>query len=342
MSSSANPLISIIVPSYNVEAFLDRCVESIVNQTYRNLEIILVDDGAKDRTGEICDQWQERDDRIHTIHKANAGLGFARNTGLDYCKGDYISFIDSDDFVDLNMYQRMVDAMTEAGADTCYCSYNIYSNQEKAIVEKSVIRSGIFTGREVLLDIVGAPPEFPNDCLKQMAVWACLFSGEIIRKNNLRFKSEREYLSEDLPFDVQYLPYAEKVVIIEDCFYNYCINAASLTHKYYPDRLSKEKFLYHSVCEELDTIYPNKEYQLRYNRLFLGRVRTCIVQEVQTSGLSKKSILNNIRKIVEDQTVHNVVCTYPIMRGPLKQRIFNFALKYRMANIMYILVSLKK
>lgn len=95
-----DPLISVIVPVYKVEKYLDECVESIVNQTYRNLEIILVDDGSPDNCPQMCDDWAKRDARIRVIHKENGGLSSARNAGLDVCTGEYISFIDSDDWLE--------------------------------------------------------------------------------------------------------------------------------------------------------------------------------------------------------------------------------------------------
>ena len=102
-----NALISVIVPIYKVERYLNKCLDSIVNQTYKELEIILVDDGSPDGCPKICDEWGLKDSRIKVIHKANAGLGLARNSGLEVATGEYVAFIDSDDFIDLNMMKRL-------------------------------------------------------------------------------------------------------------------------------------------------------------------------------------------------------------------------------------------
>lgn len=102
------PLISVIVPIYNVESYLNRCVESIVNQTYQNLEIILVDDGSPDNCPQICDDWARKDSRIKVIHKENGGLSDARNAGMNIATGEYISFIDSDDYVALDFCETML------------------------------------------------------------------------------------------------------------------------------------------------------------------------------------------------------------------------------------------
>ena len=101
-----NPLVSVVVPIYNVEAYLDRCISSVVLQTYSNLEIILVDDGSPDRCPQICDDWARRDCRIKVIHKENAGLGMARNTGIEHATGSYVYFLDSDDYMSLRRLKR--------------------------------------------------------------------------------------------------------------------------------------------------------------------------------------------------------------------------------------------
>ena len=118
------PLISVIVPVYRVEKYLDRCLRSITEQTYRNLEIILVDDGSPDGSGAICDTWAGKDNRIRVIHKKNAGAGAARNTGLDVAIGDVVSMIDSDDYLEIHMYEHLMGLMTEdvdiAECDICW------------------------------------------------------------------------------------------------------------------------------------------------------------------------------------------------------------------------------
>ena len=110
-------LLSVIIPVYNVEKYLDKCVQSVVDQTYSDLEIILVDDGSTDSSGMLCDNWKEKDRRISVIHKNNGGLSSARNTGIAAAKGDFISFIDSDDFIESEMYETMIYAQLRSGKD---------------------------------------------------------------------------------------------------------------------------------------------------------------------------------------------------------------------------------
>jgi len=116
-----NPLLTVIVPCYNVEKYVDKCISSIVNQTYQNIEILLIDDGSIDSTGTICDAWQEKDKRIRVIHKQNEGLPYARKTGLENAKTDYITFVDADDWIDDEMYANMMTLLINTGSDIAQC-----------------------------------------------------------------------------------------------------------------------------------------------------------------------------------------------------------------------------
>lgn len=120
-----NPLISIVVPVYKVEKFLNRCVESIVNQTYKNLEIFLIDDSSPDNCPEICDEWAEKDSRIKVLHIENKGVANARNCALKAVNGDYIGFVDSDDYIEPDMYQQLVELALKFDSDITMCSYQI-------------------------------------------------------------------------------------------------------------------------------------------------------------------------------------------------------------------------
>ena len=141
-------LISVIVPIYKVEAYLERCIGSIVNQTYKNLEIILVDDGSPDSCPDICDAWKEKDDRIKVIHKKNGGLSDARNAGMQIMAGTYISYIDSDDWVANDMYEKMMYAIKKNDADICECQFEktagiVKSNKEQQTDKVTILKKEI-------------------------------------------------------------------------------------------------------------------------------------------------------------------------------------------------------
>jgi len=138
------PLISVIVPVYNAEHFLKRCVDSIRSQTYKNFEIILIDDGSTDSSGMLCDNYQALDSRIRVIHKPNGGLSSARNAGLDICSGEYIAFVDSDDYIDSKMYESMLSCLEEENVDICVCQWQYELSDGQQVVDISKVNPNIF------------------------------------------------------------------------------------------------------------------------------------------------------------------------------------------------------
>jgi len=166
-------LISIIIPIYNVEKYLKQCIDSIINQTYINLEIILVDDGSTDNCGKICDEYGLKDNRIKVIHKQNGGLSSARNAGLDIAKGEYIGFIDSDDYVEKDMYENMYNTALKTNTKLVICNWSV-GNTGKWIKNKNFPKKNILTSNEAL-------DFFYND----MYVWNKLYEKDIVQ--HLRF-----------------------------------------------------------------------------------------------------------------------------------------------------------
>ena len=132
-------LVSVIVPVYRAEKYLERCILSIVGQTFRNIEIILVDDGSTDSSGSICDEYAARDNRIRVIHKSNGGLSDARNAGLEICRGEYIGFVDSDDYIELDMYEVLYKFAIVHRLDVCMCS-------SADVIDGKVINSSLLAG----------------------------------------------------------------------------------------------------------------------------------------------------------------------------------------------------
>ena len=208
-------LISVIVPIYNVSRYLDRCMESLLHQTYKNIEIIMVDDGSPDDCGKKCDRYAAEEPRIKVIHKENAGLGMARNSGLEIAEGEYVMFIDSDDYTDVRMIERLYHRLTEEGADTCFCRYYDTSSEGKDELARETYLKQSYCGDEtkkVLLGMIGSLPEQAGDVEIGMSVWKGLYSLDIIRDNGILFPSEREYISEDIIFHMQYLVKAKHIV----------------------------------------------------------------------------------------------------------------------------------
>ena len=148
------PIISIIVPVFNVGKYLEKCIASIVGQTYTNLEIILIDDGSTDNSSQICDAWAERDSRIRVIHQKNSGVAAVRNKGLQAATGEYIGFVDSDDWITDTMYQDMMDGILLTNADAAFTGFNrVLENGEQIIRQYKM--NGLCSRDEALLSVFG-------------------------------------------------------------------------------------------------------------------------------------------------------------------------------------------
>lgn len=214
-------LISVIVPVYNVESYLEQCVNSIRSQTYKNLEILLVDDGSKDGSATICDEFAKKDERIRVIHKENGGVSSARNIGLDHARGEYIAFVDGDDYIDDTMYEKLAEKMTE-GIDIVFgyyqCEYpdgtiDCYTDTYDNLLDKPWdIRPMLCSGERVLN---GEQIAFIN-----CGCWRSLYRKEIIDTLHLRFDHILK-MGEDRIFLVEYLNECNRAGLIKEPLYHY-------------------------------------------------------------------------------------------------------------------------
>ena len=207
-------LISVIVPAYNIADYIERGVNSVRNQTYRNLEIIVVDDGSTDNTGALCDRIASEDRRVQVIHKENGGLAEARNVGIARAKGSYIGFVDGDDWIDPDMYGEMLGALKEQCADLAVCRYRqVYRNHTD---DRSVDRIILFEGQEALQYYVQETEEYAI----QNAAWNKLYKKELIA--NLGFPVGKWY--EDILFATTALSRVNRCVYLDTAYYNYIID----------------------------------------------------------------------------------------------------------------------
>lgn len=222
--------ISIVVPIYNVEKYLRKCIESILKQTYYNLEIILVDDGSTDSSGEICDEYKNKDSRIIVIHQKNKGMSSARNSGIKCATGKYIGFIDSDDYIEKDMYEILLKNIIDYSADIAICGF--------AFVENNKVVPKEFTGDINVLDRQTALEELIKDRKIQSYVWNKLYKREIW--NNITFKSGVAF--EDLDIMYKLFKKAKKIAIVDSLKYFYVQRSNSIMHihnsKYILDRIN--------------------------------------------------------------------------------------------------------
>lgn len=248
------PKVSIIVPVYNVEKYLNRCIQSLLNQTLKDIEIIMVDDGSPDRCPQMCDNYAKKDNRIKVIHKQNAGLGYARNSGLEIATGEYIAFVDSDDFVNSQMYETLYNNAVSTKADVVYSGFRKEFNKNRFLnVRECNIRTEYNKNdmSKLILDFIAAPPYHKKEYIHDMSVWHSVYRHNIIKDYHLRFTSERDYASEDIIFQIDFLNCCTKVVFIPNILYYYCYNQTSLTKSFTIKKFDKIKALYNILFEKV-------------------------------------------------------------------------------------------
>ena len=326
-----NPKVSVIVPIYNVEKYLERCLKSLVNQSLQEIEIILIDDGSTDNSPLICDQYAKQDGRIKVVHKQNQGLGMARNTGLELASGEYVVFIDSDDFIEKNAYQEMYDMIKSENAEMLITNYYEYITNTGEKKEMKTVRNvRIVEGEEikkVACQMVGFSPLEKNEDDIGMSVWKNMYLRKFIEENQIKFYSEREYVSEDAIFQLVTVPKMKKVILSTNCYYYYCQNDnQSLSATFRESKFEEYKKLYQKEYELLETngIIETGKYYIATT--FLGNIRAHIKQ-LSSNRYSKKRKKELIEKIEKDTMVQAVLKWYPYDRTSMKQRVFSIALK---------------
>jgi len=308
-------LISVIIPVYNVEKYLYRCVESIKNQTYANLEIILVDDGSPDNCPQMCDELASEDKRIKVIHKDNGGQGLARNSGLEIATGEYVTFVDSDDWIADTHIANLYSAITENSADVVIGSHSVATDTENITPQQIRIEQKVYSGKEVeeeiLLSVIGPDVSFPKDVQIESAVWGKLYRRSIIAENNIKFPSERIAVGEDMFFNALCINFSKRVVAINEVGYNYFENLKSTTRKYNPLRYERTINFYTNTCDLVKKCGLEDKISHRAERTFLLKLRTA-VKLVVMSDMTRKQKFSEIRRYLNNETVAAVLANYPI------------------------------
>ncbi len=251
-------LVTIVLPVYNVEKYLDRCMNSVINQTYKNLEVLMIDDGSTDQCPKKCDEWAEKDSRIRVIHKNNEGLGEARNTGLENARGEFIFFIDSDDYVSNELVEICMQAQRETDSDIVLYGFSKVDKSEK------VYRSRIpqaekrhYNGEDITQEILPAllASKGNHDSGFWMSAGCCMYKKATIDACNWKFVSERVIIAEDVYSLLQLYSVVKMVTVIKKPLYFYCDNDASLTHVFRQDRIEKINYFLR------ETLHKVEEYQ---------------------------------------------------------------------------------
>lgn len=331
--------VSIVVPVYNVEKYLKRCVDSLIGQSYPNLEILLVDDGSKDTSLSICKKYELKDSRIRVFHKANEGLGLARNYGIERASGKYITFIDSDDYLTQDAIESMLEKAVATDADIVIASH-YYKNKAQKVTLQERLYCGTEIKESLMVHMMGNMGN-KLDALSYTA-WGKLYKKDLFKKNNLVFPSERKFIWEDLAFSIEAYPMCEKVYVLHKPVYYYCFNEGSLTHTYKQNKLELVMELYRYMCVRIQGLNLPDEAQYRLDTNFIGHIRTCIKLEVfyaDKNGFG--TAIQNIRKICLRKDVQTIIRSYPKASFNKSQYVYNFAMEHMWIYVVYFLTWLQ-
>lgn len=340
-----NFLVSIVVPVYNVSKYLEKCIESILKQKYSDIEIILVDDGSTDSSGDICDKYALKYTNIKVVHKTNAGLGMARNTGIEHSTGNFITFVDGDDFISENHILNMIERIRMDKSDACYGGYCKQIGDD-FYPQVNPLEGKIYSTNEILHDFI------PRMCGKldykivdevQMSVCMAMFSLKIIKNNCISFNSERKLISEDFVFNLDFLKHVNKISITSSCGYYYRDNANSLTKVYLSDRLAKQKVFSKYIIERTRELGIYEECSQRIYSTFLAWVRNIVKREqrfYKNVGLIQS--FKNIKAVCNDDFVIEALTIYDDSNLTKKPALLNKLIRKKKYIMIWLMSYIKE
>lgn len=319
-------LVTVIVPVYNVDEYLEECLESLIKQTYSNLEIILINDGSTDSSAKICDEYSSKYSNILVIHQKNQGVSIARNNGINMAKGDYLLFVDSDDIISELYVETMVETMNNNNCELVECSYT-YNLMD---LEHEYIENKIESYKSnIVFNKMLSKNKFNG------YIWNKIFIKDIIQKNKIYFK-ENVLIWEDMLFVLEYLKSIKKVVIIDNKFYYYRNRIDSCCN----EKISIEKLLSKlKVCNIFfDFKCSSEEFKENLNNIYLNLLIDLVFWDIKYNKLSleeRKNATIKIKKLkkISDikfkQHIKLVVCWfYRISKNIF--RLFNFIIKIKL------------
>lgn len=328
--------VSIIVPIYNTEKYLRRCIESIINQTYRNIEVILINDGSTDGSANICDEFMLKDNRISVIHKKNSGVSFCRNRGIKLSIGDYLQFVDSDDYLDIDMTENLVKSIEANDADLVICGYKRIED----LTNSQILRS--FAVEERVLGLDGFKQIYDGlyDSYYLNSPCNKLYRAKIIKDNGILFNTNMD-LGEDLLFNVDVFKKSASFVISSSCPYNYVVynTKDTLSSKFRTNHYEIEK----SLLNNLMSMYTQND-QILYAKQLRNLKRTYSKElinslKVITDLKTARDSFMEIKEICNDSVLTSVLDELNF--ATLQEQLFKMFIKYRLYITILLFIKVK-
>lgn len=332
--------ISVIVPVYNAEKYLQECVDSILNQSERELECILVDDGSTDSSPLICDFYAQKDNRVKVIHKENARAASARNAGLHIAQGEYVAFVDADDWISPNMYEKML----APNVDVCLCDYVRFQGKQDFPFSQPNVHEGYYGKAEIQKEIY---PHLVMDGIEYpitISNWALLIKRTVITDNKLSYRDDI-HISEDAPFGSEVLYCANSFAYLKgEYLYHYRITESSASKTYKTWwwesylRINEEMENYFGNCVDYDFTQ-----QIKSNMFYLARAEIYYI--IGDSSLTRKEQNEKIRNVMNHPRVVRMMKDYDCSDAPFSLKMVYWSIKYRsvtLRRIVDFLSSIRK
>lgn len=297
-----NNLVTVVVPVYNVEKYIEKCLNSIIEQTYRDIEIIIVNDGSKDKSIDICEKIQSKDSRIKIINQKNAGLSAARNTGIQNASGKYICFVDSDDFLDKNYVRLLLENLIKNGADISVCDY-IYIDEKGKTWTRKIKHNKVYSNIEAIKDLLVGTQN------TEVMTWNKLYKLSLFKEHNIYFPERKLHEDNFTTYKLYY--YSQSISLINDRLYFYLQRTNSIMGK----KFNIKRLDVLQAVQETKEFLINKHIDLKaelecYQALIQIQIFNNMIRD-NFYGRERKELIRNIKKN-RKVYLHNEYITLPL------------------------------
>jgi glycosyltransferase involved in cell wall biosynthesis len=334
---SANPFFSIILPIYNVEAYLDRCIKSIVGQEFKDYEIILVDDGSTDSCPQLCDEYQGVE-KFKVVHKVNGGLSSARNAGLEVAEGKYVFFLDSDDYITDTSLQTLYDNLKDNPVDVI--KFN-YAMQPEGREVHSILKPGLYKGDAIRNEILPMALNSTNSFT--LNAWSHIYSMDFLQRTGMLFTSEREVGSEDYMFNFEMLLRIDSLLHIDNVLYNYDYREGSLTKRYRNKLIVQYQKLYQLMSALADKYQVNDKIRNALHRFYLWNCFYVVMgnENVITDTHSEADRVKNLKVVLNQPEYKDVLKKVSLGQESGTRKVYLSVLKLNCFPLINMLLKMK-
>lgn len=316
--------VSIIVPVYKAEEYLKRCVDSLTQQTYRNIEVVLVDDGSPDACPAMCDAYAKQDERIRVVHKSNGGLVSAWQAGVKASSGDYLCFVDSDDWVETDMLEGMASLLTESEGDhkEIVCCNFVINRPNRETKHYHGLAPGVYEGELLQGEIKDNLLGHEN---RKISMSRCmkLFSRSLI-EDNMQYANQHITMGEDVNITLPALLDCKRVVIMQEAlYYHYFYNEESMVHKY-DARMYEAIRTLHQTIREIYRIKGRKNGEMQADKEYIYLLLLALKNEIRSG---EKGYIKRVKAICDEVETRRILTAYPVVTEDKANRLLYLVLK---------------